>query len=188
MSMPTRIRSRSLAILGSAVLIGSLAVPRIATAHDYWDDYSVAVKVTNTPTVTFAQGASIRNADNPAFQPFQATGTGTISNSALVTLTTVPANKRLVIEYVSFSASVPTDQRVMGTVSTALASGAASFVVSVAPQGSDGFKDYFAGSQVVRIYADPGTDVVAECDRVPPLGTGAGSCTFAISGYFVDIQ
>jgi len=187
MSMPTRIRSRSFAILGSALLIGSLAVPQIAAA-EYWGDYSVPVRVINTPTVTFAPGASISNADNPAFQPFQATASGAIGNSALVTLTTVPANKRLVIEYVSLSASVPTGQKVTGTVTTALQSGFATFAVTVAPQGSDGFKDYYAASQLVRIYADPGSDVSAECVRVPPLGTGTGTCSFAISGYFVDIQ
>ena len=149
------------------------------------------VNVINTPTVTLAPGASVRNADNPANQPLAATNGLTLPSgiaSGSVTLTTVPAGKRLVIEYVALTANVPSGQILtLSVVTTVLnSSGSTDFPLAVVSQGSDGFKNYFAVSQLVRLYADAGTDVTATCNR--SATTIAGTCTFAISGYFVDVQ
>ncbi len=168
---------------------------------------SWTVGITGTPTVGLAGGSSIlvdnnaanpvpvRDVDNPARQPFQASGS-TVVNAGfddscrfgLLTLTTVPAMKQLVIEDVSFWGGLPAGQRFLQvTVNNTAGGTPMRHYLPVALQATDisGTFDAFAASQPVRWYADPETDVFACFVRNATAGTGSAHWT--ISGYLVDV-
>ena len=156
------------------------------------------VSVTNTPTVNLAPGSSVavtaatplRVVDvNNGIQPFQkyvgATNTGT--NVHTFSLGTVPAGKRLVIEFVSAHGQVPAGEHVelfhLNTVAGPFGGATHDLLVQAQPAAVSG-DAIFRASQQVRIYADPGTTVTALI-RTSTLGTT--TCAIAISGYLVDL-
>jgi hypothetical protein len=119
------------------------------------------------------------DANEPALQPFQATlfPHSSTSNEATDTFT-VPAGKRLVIEYYS---SQPQD----------LSGGAAGMVLTTTAGGT--FVQYIvyinanttnAVNQTVRIYADPGSTVEAFV-----FNSNASSCAgfVSVSGHLVNV-
>lgn len=117
--------------------------------------------------------------NEPAFQPFQATLFPHSSNSNEATDSlTVPAGKRLVIEYYS---SQPQD----------LSGGAAGMVLTTTAGGS--FVQYIVYvnanttnqvNQAARIYADPGSTVEAFA-----FNANASSCAgfVSVSGHLVNV-
>jgi hypothetical protein len=147
------------------------------------------VNVVNTPTVS--------DADNPARQPFQASGTGVLTaagETGNVPITTVPGGKRLIIEHVSVFCFAQTGQRIfLASIGVALQNvynGAnLNHYLTLSPQGSNGLDlDFYTASEQVRLYADPGTQVFVYAAGNP--GSASGSPTtvhFAISGYLVDV-
>lgn len=146
------------------------------------------VSVTNTPTVNLAPGTSVA-CTTAAPEPYQkyvgATNTGT--NVHTFSLGTVPAGKRLVIEFVSAHGQVPPGTHVelfhLNTV--AGSGGAATHDLLVHAQPAAVIGDaIFRASQQVRIYADPGTTVTA---LVRTNTNGQTSCAIAISGHLVDL-
>ncbi len=161
-----------------------------------------SVNVANTPTVNAQQSgvwmvdingtALVRDVDNPALQPFQA-GAVEVSASTSTcggfetTLATVPAMKQLVIEHVSFGGNLPTGQRFLQVHVNNTAGGAAGVHdLPVALQGTGGgTTDFFAASQPVRLYADPGTIVTACFSR--SASAGSATAVWNISGYHVDV-
>jgi hypothetical protein len=146
------------------------------------------VGVTNTA----ASPVAVRDVDNPAKQPFQAEVVGGFADGASTTgdiiIATVPAGKRLVIEYVSASGAMLHDQKVVrGEVAETLTLAPARWGIQYTPQGSnaDRTRDYFVATQPVRIYADPGS-ITCSAERDSVAGANPDSVTFTISGYFVD--
>jgi hypothetical protein len=146
------------------------------------------VNVVNTPTV--------KDADNPARQPFHASAYVGFSNgsaSATATITTVPAGKRLIIEHVSVYGQMLVGQTMRrAAIGTSLLNyndgGYVFDDLTVSPQGSDGVKDYFVASQDVRLYADPGTQVLGTAIRNSTAGANPDTAVqFSISGYLVDV-
>ncbi len=127
--------------------------------------------------------------DNPARQPFQAAveismPDGTGGQNGFVT---VPANKRLVIEYASGEAFMPTGQKCLFSVITTIggaSTGTRHYLDSDA-LGKFGAPDYFRAGQVVRLYADPKTTVMLRADR--DVATGTATARMSISGYLVDL-
>lgn len=127
--------------------------------------------------------------DNPARQPFQAAveitmPAGTGGQNGFVT---VPANKRLVIEYASGEAFMPTGQKCLFSVITTIggaSTGTRHYLDSDA-LGKFGAPDYFRAGQVVRLYADPKTTVMLRADR--DIATGTATARMSISGYLVDV-
>ncbi|MGH9824247.1 MAG: hypothetical protein ACREDR_13460, partial [Blastocatellia bacterium] len=129
--------------------------------------------------------------DPAALEPFQAEidfdindgdagGSGTF---------TVPAGKRLVIEYASASVSLPQGQRLdFIQVVTTSASGptlfAGHFLVPVFVT-DDNTNSEFAAAQDLRLYADPSTSVTVKTARNSL--SGPGSATITISGHLVDL-
>jgi hypothetical protein len=99
----------------------------------------------------------------------------------------VPAGKRLVIEYVSGEAFVPTGQKAVFSVITTIggASTGMRHYLHTDAMGSFGAPDYFRAGQVVRLYADPGTGVMLRADR--DAATGDALARMSISGYFVNV-
>jgi len=173
-----------------------------------------SVNVANAPTVNLAAGASVgispaantvRLANttasplpvvdaNDARQPFQAS-TSSIqdgTNVSTVTVATVPAGKRLVIEFVSATGQVPAGQHVAAMQITTIAPPTGGHTHELLVNGQPPFVNgdaLFRASQQVRLYADPGStggaDVRAHFIRSGIEGQGQFSVT--ISGYLVNV-
>jgi hypothetical protein len=147
------------------------------------------VNVTNTPTVTLAAGAKVSIASDAA-QPFQVSANSTQvgNNVSTVTIATVPAGKRLVIEWVSMTGQVPPTQHAeimeISTIAGPFGGASHQFVIEEQPDAVIG-DALFRSNQSLRLYADPGTQVSALFRR----NSGAGLATWnaTISGYLVDV-
>jgi hypothetical protein len=142
------------------------------------------VKVVNTPTVS--------DADNPARQPFQALGAGEFTQPVFViTLTTIPAGKRLIIEHVSVVGEMLAGKKIIGTsIGVALQNvnnGTHVYhPLTISAQGSSVFgEDLYTASGQVRLYGDPGTEVYGIAVSDNAVGSHV---SFSISGYLVDVR
>jgi len=108
-------------------------------------------------------------------------------NSSFMELGTVPAGKRLVIEYISGSCTVPFGDRVID------------IILRLSPVGLDGRRfhnlipsftgsapgfDFYRWSQPVRFIVDSGTDMQLVARKITPVSSG--SCDASIAGYLVD--
>jgi hypothetical protein len=127
--------------------------------------------------------------NNPDKHPFQASlqvslPPGTEGQNGFVN---VPAGKRLVIEYVSGQAFLPTGQKALFSVIVSLQGqniGTWHYLESSAI-GAFGSQDCFQCGRMVRLYADPGTTVMLRTDRDSPAGTGLSR--MSLSGHFVSV-
>ena len=131
---------------------------------------------------TTAQPVPVRDVDNPARQPFQ-TSTSSPTNAFNaqgfgLTLITVPAGKRLVIEFVSATCSptgaggvVPNPLRVTTQVDHWFA---------LQPGNQIGLA---VGTHLTSLYADPGTKV--NLTVFPTSNAATVICNVAVSGYFI---
>ncbi|HEX6625397.1 MAG TPA: hypothetical protein VF064_16910 [Pyrinomonadaceae bacterium] len=141
-----------------------------------------SVNIVNTP--------SVRDADNPARQPFQSElylG-GAASSLNFLEIAQVPAGKRLVIENVAVSGVTPTGQRVFAGLITTMGNFIARHPLLVHAQGiNENGEAEFVISQQARIYADPGSNVTIYVRR---SSTSGASVVWhaTISGYLVDVQ
>ena len=153
------------------------------------------VNVVNIPGVSVTNTPSVRDANNPVRQPVEAQTNCTVTNllgTCSATIYTVPEGKRLVIEFVTMDARLPTSGEV------------AQLIIRTTGIGPDGVYhlpltapavDFF-GEQVisaplaqqVRIYADAGTSVVMKGRHNLTAPAQSGSFTFSLSGYLVDVQ
>ena len=136
--------------------------------------------------VTVANTVQNRDFDDPAHQPFQTViyfGSTPTKTSATIT---VPTGKELVIENISAFAYVPTDHQAEVLVTTMVAGVQVTEDVGFADRPADG---YLVMPVVpVRIYADPGSTVVARMERDTPIPSGDNyNNTVKLSGYFVNI-
>ena len=137
------------------------------------------------------------NSDNPARQPFQARmrivlPDGQCCENAFVS---VPADKRLVIEYASAWSFAPGSQVFLYEVGTRV-NGQGSHTQHFLPVVQtvfDGNTSAIAGQQV-RLYADPGpTSVILRANRsggdcpAPQAGCGEATVWMTISGHLVDV-
>jgi hypothetical protein len=156
-----------------AVVCGLFAV---STAVPAWALGSTPVTVVN-PTTSPVPTADV---NEPALQPFQATlfPHSPSSNEATDTLT-VPAGKRLVIEYYSSQAQD-------------LSGGAAGMVLLTTAGGTTVqyiiYVDATTNNQVnqtARIYADPSSTVEAFAFNTAPAMSCAG--ILSVSGHLVDV-
>jgi hypothetical protein len=148
------------------------------------------VIVVNTPL-------PVREVDKPANQPFQAIITLHIDQNVTsdTAFFTVPAGKRLVIEFVSVFGSAGDGNKMTASFSTTVILNNGSGPVVTAEhrlvmfeQGQINDPVNFAAAQSMRVYADPATDVNVIIARTnpPPVDTSA-SATITISGYLIDV-
>ena len=170
-----------------------------------------SVNVANTPAVTFAPGASVgldpahntvqvgNTTANPVpvfnvnggFQPFQAGANSTQSgfNVSTADIATVPAGFRLVIDFVTATGQVPPTQHVeilQITTSTDPFGGLThDLLINAQPDAVIG-DALFRASQMVKLYANPGTTVQALFRR----NASAGNATFSmtISGHLEPVS
>ncbi len=148
------------------------------------------VIVVNTP----ASPVPVRDVDNPARQPFQAQAVGGFADGASstgdITIATVPAGKRLVIEHVSALGTMLPTQKVINGGSDVIWTDPFGIIILQYhwdSQGSnaDGSRDYFVVSEALRVYANPGP-IRCFAERDSTAGANPNSVTFTISGYLVD--
>jgi len=151
---------------------------------------TATVQVSGTPSVEVKNDVSspviTRGADEPARQPFslfQSCSTTAGGTQICTTSFNVPANKALVIEYVSvlcFGFGNPNPAR--STITTT-AGGATVPYNFLRGDPSPIFNNEFQSNALVRIYADPGTTVTL-------TGTQSGNGSnfqFSLSGHYVNV-
>ncbi len=152
------------------------------------------VNVVNTPNVnvvnTTASPVQVRDADNPARQPFHAEVRGGFADGASttgdITITTVPAGKVLVIEHVSVFGAMLPGQKMVRAVMHRFSVFGHSLVISAQGSNADGSRDYFVASQLFRVSFSHDAVIVGLAERDSSLVENPGSVTFTVSGYLVD--
>lgn len=196
--------TRRIAAIGLATLFTVIALDG-AAARAQGGPQGKDVVVTNTaanpvPVVnvdknvtvanTAANPALIRNVDEGSRQPFHrqfsvALPAGEAGGEVTFT---VPAGKRLVIEYASMRGSLLPGQTVFVNIVTTVAAQDAFHTVVVADQGLYGAIHLVGAAQTTRIYADPGTVVRVQFVRDPSAGApGHAAFSMTLSGYRVDV-
>src|SRR5262245_45491103 len=162
-TMAQQKRSLLVAILALAALTAGCAAP----AGDV-----VVVNSTQNPV-------PVRSAAPQGWETFQ--HTASITNTIDVTIFTVPADKRLVIEFVSGFCS--TSQNV--PVHTVRLSGSADhfFTPQVFPTGQG--TSFAVITQQTRIYANPGAAL--KLAVFPTSNSSTTTCSVSISGHFMSI-
>jgi hypothetical protein len=99
-------------------------------------------------------------------------------------LGTVPADKRLVIEYISFRASPPAGEEVTLLVLTTTGGGEGAVHFLPLEQQPSSTLNVWTSNQLTRIYVDPGTTFTARVRRSSPAGVTFVDLT--VSGHYVD--
>jgi hypothetical protein len=167
---------------------------------------SGSVSVTNTPTVNVGPGATVGidpsgnavQVANPETapvavrdvdfgrQPFHQSANFSFPDGSITRSTSIsiPAGKRLVIEYVSGHLGVPAGQNITKiALGVTLNQQFADHFIIRTPIGDSGLgNEFFGASQQMRVYAD---DLFINVQRNSPNGTAGGTVT--ISGYLVDV-
>jgi hypothetical protein len=154
-----------------------------------------SVGITGMPNVTVANTITnpvpVRDTDNPAIQPFQTEiALDLTSFTSKVGTFTVPAGKRLVIEFVSIFAQVNQGQKELVNIETTAGNTVASYTVVPNFYGTEVSSnpafDVFVGNQQMRVYADPGSTV--NILVYGQLNTNAlgGQTVVSLSGYLVN--
>jgi hypothetical protein len=147
------------------------------------------VNIVNTPNVQVTNTPSVRDADNPTRQPVQASAICEANNviGCLPLIYTVPAGKRLVIEFASMDASLPVGQAAQLAIQTTVGGETVTHHLPLTPPAvSFQGQGAAASGQQVRLYADAGTGVTVDGTR--NIATGTAFFNFSISGYLVDVQ
>lgn len=136
--------------------------------------------------------SSGHGADKPARQPFQWWRSPQLpENTGSTSMTiAVPADKRLVIEFVSANVMIQaTGQIAEVGLATTVNSNIGNFHVPLNRTGTvtipSGTEERFEGAQQMRVYADPGTQVSVSVGRTSPF-KGIAVFSVFISGYLVN--
>jgi hypothetical protein len=177
--------AKGLALLGLAGVVTLLRATPASAGNG-----NSSVEITNPPNApvpvavqgTTQVAGTVSVASPPAPQIVQVgTSLSCNPNCTLNTIYTVPANKRLVIEYVSFNGQG--DDTPMSILFLVQGAGMGAFVTVplIHYPGFTGFGSW-NGSQTVKFYADANTDVQAELYASGQLDAG----NLTISGYLVD--
>ena len=172
------------AVAGSGWALGGRAV---VLAQGGPSKDVVVVNGPAQPVPTVAQGTTrVRDVDHPARNVFQrrlnaffAEGSFSGSESFVV-----PAGERLVIEHVSSAGVVPVGQQLQGHIQTSVNGLVSPHWIVLTPQGVF-VNQVSTGSQLVRIYADPGTTVTLEGFRNG--GSSTGGLDVTLSGHLVAL-
>ena len=189
---------------GSApVMVTNTPLPVTAAQSGTWNvnlSNTPAVNISNTPTVALSAGTSLRDADNPARQPFQANSTVQLAPGADTATNFVPisGSKELVIEYVSGFGEIPIGESLTNVSVCTSQRGSTPpnqsppevchFFIPTVTGSYNGTVNNNVISAQTRIYGDA-------CDfpcfvrvQANRNGTnGSGDFHFSISGYFVDV-
>lgn len=150
---------------------------------------SLPVTIGNT-SVPVTIGNTSVSTENAPQQPFQWSGDLDYDRGNAQGGFTVPAEKRLVIEYVSGSGTLRSTDGINGilhelSVTTNAAGVSAKHYLTTSTQGWDAknYLRYLSVSQNMRAYADPDTKV-----NVSIRADWSGSMSITISGYLIDAR
>jgi hypothetical protein len=147
----------------------------------------IAVTTTNVSAATI-RPALVRDVDNGALEPFRVRVE--IAFSALgqsVDLVTVPAGKRLVVEHISWSASVPTGQQIIFAGLNDQYGNMIAFlnipgpIVSLSPSFQ-----IQSSSETVKIYLNPG-EVVRFSASITSYQPVTPNLQVVVQGYYVTL-
>jgi hypothetical protein len=185
-----------------AMLLGAFVFSGALTGNSYGAAPPGEVKVinssaqpvptvlTNTPTMKVKSDTNnpvfIQDVDNPARQPFQQKLNFNIADGfseVCMPIATVPAGKRLIIEYVSARVTIPGGHKLRALNVFTHLNGDFAYHHLV-PTPTNVFNEYVVG-QTVRLYADPNTQVNICAAR--DNGDGIAPVLATISGYLVDL-
>jgi hypothetical protein len=176
-------------ILMLSALLAAFAIAPMASYGQSKVEEPKNVNVINTPNVTVSNTPKVLNANDSNI--FQETRLKNGTNDPQEVFSyAVPAGKRLVIEFVSVNATIGEGEKMHafirgGGFTDAIHPIIMNFQVTVAS------RDLFAGAQLMRMYAEPGTTVEILVSRRDAADTGAvGGNAFietSISGYLVDV-
>jgi hypothetical protein len=176
-------------LANNAVTAAKIAPAQVVKALNGLTDSVVLQAGANMAITTAGNTLTIASTvSDPASSAFQgnlvinfADGQG-LGNGTLA----IPAGKRLAIEFISITSSVPADQELVDILLTTTVNGAASdYRLSVQPTGSDASPYKYVAEKLVRLYADSGANLVAIASRTP--GNGGANVQIRISGYLVDL-
>jgi hypothetical protein len=154
--------------------------------------HPVPVTIQGSAQIDSDSPISVRDVDQPARQPFAATLHFVFEDgnrNAFAHLGVVPAGKRLVVESVSYKANVISGQIAEGAIRVTTNGKTCDYMVP--PVFVRTFLagatqvDRFLGEAAVRLYADPGTEVIGVFDRFVTNKVGDGDVT--VAGYLVDL-
>ena len=134
----------------------------------------------------------IKDQDNAARQPVQFNATVTFNVgeqfATVVSPFVVPANKRLVIELIAGEIFVPTGQLLrvkVGTRSSGLL--LADYALNFSTKAAfSPFQDIYTATLPVRLYADPGSQILLQVARNSTTGS-SGTAEVSFSGYLVNL-
>ena len=192
------------AIVAIFAISGTLMSSRSAVADTSKDvvvtPLPLPVSITGTPGVNIsslpavnlngnssASGIWTRNV-NDAVQPIQVNLpvdllAGQFPSSDVIY--SVPANRRLVIEYASAGCSIPAGQAIAVSFVTGLGGSYTYPALQSSFPAPPGAKPYTATGHPVRLYADPGTNVGYSLARTD--ASGVASCGVQFSGYLTPL-
>jgi len=191
-----------IACVGLLALIGAIALltPRTGQSQTETVGPPKPVLVLNSPTEPVPVTGSInvgnlganplpvRDVDNGR-QPFHETKSLFLSGSTgqAITIFTVPAGKRFIVETVSARTELaPLDAVNRVELITELGNKPVFHGILVSKQGLDlNGQNVFVGTHSIRAYADPGTDVQLEFSHSNVSDDAVATMT--ISGYFIDL-
>lgn len=179
------------AVAGLSILVLALIVASPSWVSAVPSDKDVRVINSTLEPVPIVGTVTVSNANANTLQPFQASVNSTQttpSNVSTATLATVPAGKRLVIEFVTMTAQVPQGQHaeIMEITTSTDPVGGVSHQLLIVPQPDAVIGDaLFRSSQEVKLYANAGTQVQVLWRRNSNLGTATFSAT--LSGHLVDM-
>lgn len=193
-----------LGAIGFLIFVGSIVAAGPYASHAQQRDTPVPVTVENRPDrpvpisgnvslvglvrVCPDDACPVRMLSENDRHPFQDTltvnipaGSNNFSNILLV-----PNGKRLVIEYLAAETNLPPGQKInILSIGTTVNGNFVPYYLPAVKTAKDGPLDQFLTNQLVRLYADPGTQVVVFFAR---NGTnGVAGTDVAISGYLVEL-
>jgi hypothetical protein len=172
----TKFNNRLLA-LGSLVALSVIAP---AASYALGDTASAQAKTQNVNVVSARE-----------LNPFQATQTNSTDLFAVGVDFTVPAGKRLIIEFASVKASLRVGEKLSASISATNAGTETTHQIVMSSQQSTFANDLFAGAEQMLMYADAGSTVRIEALRQSILGGGQDQQPMridaSISGYLVDL-
>jgi hypothetical protein len=155
-----------------------------------------SVSIANTPNVNVTNQPTVRDADNPARQPF-VFFLCELSQQNCPTAFTIPSTtasgqsvQRFVVEYVSGSCAVDSGKVVADLGVSTSVNGTTAFY-RVIPTLESSFPttgNLFNFAQQLRGYADPGTNAaISSFEEGPGTSEPGQSCNMLVSGYLVTI-
>ena len=148
------------------------------------------VNVVNTPNVSVTNTPKVLNANDSNI--FQETRVKNSTDDDLEIFSySVPLGKRLVIEFVSVSATIGKGEKMHAFIRGGDVFNDAIHPITMNFQVTVASRDLFAGAQLMKMYAEPGTTVEILVSRRDAADTGAvkpgASFSTSISGYLVDV-